>query len=227
MATSGTYTYSLDIAEAVEEAFERCGIDPATVTARHARSARRSLNMMFADWASRGVHLWAIDQQTQVLTQSDATYTVPVGTVGILEMVVRRDGFDTPVWPMARDEYLAIPDKTTEGLPNRFWFERLGGASSVIHLWDVPENSTDTLIYYRMRQLQDITSAAENPDVPYFWNEALVAGLAAKLAEKYAPERENSLIAKAELQYKRANQEDRERTPTATRVVYAVSSRRR
>ena len=227
MATSGTYAYSLDIAEAVDEAFERCGIDPATVTARHLRSARRSLNLMFADWASRGVHLWAVDQQTQALTQGDADYTVPVGTVGILEMVVRRAGLDTPVWPMARDEYLAIPDKTTQGLPNRFWFERLGGASSVIHLWDVPENNTDTLIYYRIRQLQDIVTMAENPDVPYFWNEALVSGLAAKLAEKYAPDRENGLIAKAEMRFRTANTEDRERVPTTTRVTYSVSARRR
>lgn len=227
MPTSGTYGYAPDIAELTDEAFERCGIDPATLTARHLRSARRSLNLLFSDWATRGIHLWAVDQQTQLLTQGDATYTVPVGTVGVLEMTVRRDGIDTPVWPMARDEYLAIPDKTTQGLPNRFWFERLGGASSIIHLWDVPENSTDSILYYRLRQLQDIVTAAENPDVPYFWNEALVAGLSAKLAEKYAPDREGNLIKKAEMRFKTANTEDRERTPTATRVKYSVGIRRR
>lgn len=224
MSTSGTWNFSPEIAEICDEAFERCGVDPASLTGRHLRSARRSLNLLFSSWANRGPHLWAIDQQTFTVTASDPSYDCPAGTIAILEMVVRRDGIDTPVFPMARDEYLAIPDKTTEGLPNRYYFNRTI-TTPTLTFWDVPENSTDTIIYYRMRQLEDAGNGANTLDIPYRWQEAVTAGLASKLAEKYAPEREQLLFQKAERAYKEAYQEDRERTPTATRVVYKVSRR--
>jgi hypothetical protein len=176
---------------------------------------------MFSDWANKGQHLWAIDLQTQTVTASDGSYDCPAGTVAILEMVVRRDGVDTPVFPMARDEYQAIPDKTAEGLPNRYWLDRSITTPSYT-LWNVPENSTDQIRYYRMRQLQDVGAASNTLDVPYRWQEAMTAGLAAKLAEKYAPDREAAMIKKAEAAYNRAFVEDRERTSTATRVRYKV-----
>ncbi len=226
MTTSGTYGWAPDVAEITDEAFERCGVDPASLTARHARSARRSLNYLFTAWANDGIHLWAVDQQTQLVTASDPTYDCPAGTIAILEMAVRRSGMDTPVLPMARDEYLAIPNKTYEGLPNRFYFDR-GIATPNYTLWNVPENSTDTIIYYRMRQLQDITGATETPDVPYRWQEALVSGLAAKLAEKYAPDREQALLSKSTLAFRKATTEDRERTPTTMRVKYSTGLRGR
>ncbi len=221
MASSGTFSWNPDVGEVIEESFERCGIDPASLTGRHMKSARRSFNYLFTEWANDGVHLWAVDQQSQLLTASDATYNCPTGTIAILEMVVRRAGIDTPVFPMGRDEYLAIPDKTTEGLPNRYWLNR-DATTPVITLWDVPENSTDTIYYYRMRQLQDITASTETADAPARWQEAIAAGLAAKLSEKYAPDREQALVSKAMKQLKLAKQEDRERHPTATHVRYRV-----
>jgi hypothetical protein len=226
MATSGTYAFSPEAAEFCEEAFERCGIDPAALTARHVRSARRSLDFMFSEWSNKGPHLWAVDQQSQILTASDASYTVPTGTIAILEMVIRRDGVDIPVFPMARDEYLAIPDKTAEGLPNRFFFDRVATAP-MIYLWNTPENSTDTLYYYRMRALQDVGAASNTLDIPPRWNEAVASGLAAKLAVKYAPDRIGPLTGVANARFKEATTEDRERTPTNTRVKYTTNIRRR
>jgi hypothetical protein len=226
VASSGTYSWSPEVAEICDEAAERCGLDPATLTARHLRSARRSLDLLFSDWANRGPHLWAIDQQTIVPVVGTATYNCPAGTVAVLEVFVRRDGIDTPVFPMTRDEYAAIPDKTTQGLANRFWLNR-DVATPTLTFWDVPENTTDRLIYYRMRQLQDIGAGSNTPDIPYRWQEAIAAGLAAKLAEKYAPEREQGLLAKALAKYQEAYTEDRERSPTTTRVKYTTSIRRR
>ncbi len=221
MASSGTYVWQPDVGEVIEESFERCGIDPATLTGRHMRSARRSFNYLFTEWANDGIHLWAVEQVTLALVASTATYNCGTGTIAVLEMVVRRDGVDTPVHPMGRDEYLAIPNKTSEGLPNRFYLNR-DVATPTLTFWNVPENATDTIIYYRMRQLQDITTSTETPDAPVRWQEAIAAGLAAKLAEKYAPDREGPLRGKAAAQLKLAKQEDRQRRPTATRVQYKV-----
>lgn len=232
MATSGTFAWAPDVAEITSEAFERCGVDPATLTGRHLTSARRSFNYMFVDWANDGIHLWAVDRETQTTTASDAFYSAPAGTIAILQMAIQRDGTDTPLFPMARDEYLAIPDKLAEGMPSRYYYDREGtivtGAAlgtSAFALWNVPDNSTDVLVYFRLRQLQDITTAQETPDAPYRWQEAIASGLAARLSEKYAPERENGLLLKAAAALKRAKQEDRERTPTATRVRYSIRRR--
>lgn len=214
MATSGTYATTFENAEHIDEAFERCGIDPSILVGRHMRSARRSLDMLFSDWSNRGVHLWAVDQQTQTVTDGDPTYSVASGTLAVLDMVVRRDGIDIEVAPMSRDEYTRIPDKDLEGLPSRYWLDR---ATGIYTLWQTPENSTDVIYYWRMRYLQDAGTSAQTPDVPRRFYEALTAGLAAKLAEKFAPEREAALLQKAELAFRRANQEDRERGPTTIR----------
>lgn len=219
MATSGTYTFAPDAAELLDEAFERVGVDPSQLTARHLRSARRSLNLLFVEWANKGTHLWTVEQKTTDLIDGTATYNAETSIVCVLEMIVRRSGLDTPVEPMARDEYLAIPMKTEEGMPTRYWFDR-DAATPAITLWPVPENSTDDLIYFYMRRIQDVGAASNTLDVPYRWYEALVSGLAAKLAEKYAPDRENFLRNKAGARYKEAFEEDRERTPTTFRVRF-------
>ena len=225
MATSGTYTFDPDVADFVAEAFERCGVDPASLTARHARSARLSLNFLFSEWSNKGIHLWTVDKQTQTLTASDSEYNAADGTVCILEAFVRRDGLDTSVFPMARDEYAGIPDKTTEGMSNRFYFAR-ERATPTITLWPVPENSTDVLHYYRMRRIQDVGVPSNTLDIPYRWHEALAAGLAAKLAVKYAADRIGVLTGLAKSQLELAKQEDRERVPTKMQVKYNTYLRR-
>lgn len=226
MSTSGTYTFDPEVASFVEEAFERCGIDPASLTARHAKSARLSLSFLFSEWSNKGPHLWAVDQQNQLLTDADASYDAPSGTVAILEMVIRRSGIDTPVFPMSRDEYLAIPNKTTEGMPTRFFFDR-GRDTPTITLWPTPENSTDRIYFYRMRCLQDVGTAASTLDIPPRWHEAVAAGLAAKLAVKYAPDRIGPLKGEAKSRFEEAKTEDRDRSPTQTRVKYTTRIRSR
>jgi hypothetical protein len=87
VTTSGVATFNLDLNEAVEEAFERCGAELRT--GYDLRTARRSLNLLFADWANRGVNLWTVAQDTIPLTQGDNTYNLPNDTVDLLEHVIR------------------------------------------------------------------------------------------------------------------------------------------
>jgi len=229
MTTSATYSFSPEIQEITEEAFERCGVDPASLTARHLTSARRSLNLLFSEWSNKGPHLWAIDQQTLTLTDGDADYETPVGTIAILDMVLRRSNVDTPIFPMARDEYLAIPNKTTEGIVSRYWLERVLGATAsmpILHFWNTPENSTDQIIYYRMRALQDVGAGSKTPDVPPRWQEAVVAGLAKKLAVKFAPARIGPLTGEANARFLEAKTEDKERSPSTMRTQFNLGLRR-
>lgn len=185
MTSSATFTDALDNADFIDEAFERCLIDPATLVSRHYISAKRSLLLLFADWATDGVRLFQIDEQTQTLTQSDADYTVASGTLYIIEGRIRRSSTDTAVARINRDQYMAIPTKTSEGLPTQVWLDR---ATGLYTLWQVPENSTDVFRYSRLRRMQDAGDAFNTPDLSFWWWEALAAGLAWKLAEKFAPQ---------------------------------------
>lgn len=212
MASSGTYAYAPDVAECVEESFERVGISPKQLTAEHARSARRSLKGLFSKWSGRGIRLFQVDEQTQTVTTSDPSYTVASGSMAMLECFIRRDGFDTPVHKISREQYAGIPDKTAEGLPSMVYFDR---AADTYYLWNVPENSTDVLHYFRLRRIQDVSTGQETPDIQYHWIEALFSGLAAMLAVKFAPDRIVMLKAQAEEDFREAKQEDRERADTS------------
>ena len=211
MTTSGTYTYSPDNADFVDESFERAGIDPSTLVVRHLRSARRSLNLLFSEWAAKGFNVFTTDEQTQTVTDGTASYNVASGTLIILDMIVRRSSVDTPVHAMSMTEYQAIPDKTTEGLPFKYFHDRAAGTYK---LFSVPENSTDQIRYWRLRRRQDVLTAAETPDVTYWQFEALAAGLAAKLALKYNPERFSGLKSLADEAFTEMRRFGRERAST-------------
>lgn len=215
MTASATYAYAPEIAEFGDEAFERCGIDPAVLTMRHNRSARRSLNLLFAEWATKGDVGFLIDEQTQTVTTALATYTATTGTLAMFDVTVRRSSTDTPVFPMNRDEYAGIPDKTSQGLPSRVFFDRAAGTYK---LWNVPENSTDQIRYWRLRRVQDASAGSQTPDVPYYWFEALASGLASKLAIKFAPGRLSILKAEANEKFQDAKYFDRERGDTTFSV---------
>ncbi len=100
MATSGTRNFDLSIAEIIEEAYERCGLEVRT--GYDAETARRSLNLMFADWSNRGVNLWTVRSATQALTQGTSAYTLNKHTVDILQIVLNRDGTDYEMEQISR-----------------------------------------------------------------------------------------------------------------------------
>ena len=209
MTTSGSRDFNLDVGEIIEEAFERCGQEVRT--GYDARTARRSLNLMFADWANRGLNLWTVKQGSITLTQGQAQETLGADVVDILEVVVRRDGTDYEIDRIGRGEYLTMPNKTTQGRPSQFYFDRQ--IEPVINLWAVPENSTDQLIYYYVQRIQDADTLVNTTDMPFRFYPCMVAGLAYYLAMKRAPERIQLLKAVYEEEFRRAAEEDEARVP--------------
>lgn len=218
MATSGAVTLDYSVTELIEEAYERAGVDIQTLNAHHADSARRSMNLIFSHWGTKGVHQWAIDNQTQTVTDGTNTYTLPAGTIDVISAVLTRDSVSTPMVRIGQTEYHQIPDKTVEGRPDRFWIDRTI-SSMTMYVWQTPENSTDIIDYWRMRRLYDVTAATETPDVPWLWWEALSADLALRLFDKKPIEqrdpsvRRDLRIAKIET-FDSARAEDRDRAST-------------
>lgn len=207
MTTSGSRDFNLDVGEIIEEAYERCGLEVRT--GYDARTARRSLNLMFAEWANRGLNLWTVAQGTTTLVQGTSTYTLESDVVDILEMVLRRDGTDYEVERISRGDYLNFPDKTSQGRPSQYYLDRT--IQPVINLWQNPENSTDQLVYYYVRRIEDADALTNTAQVPFRFYPCMVSGLAYYLAMKRAPERLQLLKAVYEEEFTRAAQEDEDR----------------
>jgi|TARA_R110002124_G_scaffold127293_2_gene287172 hypothetical protein len=207
MATSGSRDFNLDVAEVIEEAYERCGLEVRT--GYDARTARRSLNLMFADWANRGLNLWTVASGTVTLTQGTAEVTLATDVVSMLEVVLRRDNTDYILSQIGRGDYVTLPDKTTQGRPSQFWFNRQ--IAPVINLWAVPENSTDQIVYYYVQRIEDADSLVNTTDMPFRFYPCMVAGLAYYIAMKRAPERLQVLKTIYEEEFLRAAEEDEQR----------------
>lgn len=136
MTTSGTASFNLDLNEMVEEAFERAGSELRT--GYDLRTARRSLNLLFADWANRGVNMWTFEQNTIVLTPGQPTYALPDDTVDLLDHVIRTNAnqassqSDLTITRISVSTYATIPNKLTQGRPIQVWIQRLSGSESLL-----------------------------------------------------------------------------------------------
>ena len=209
MTTSGSRDFNLDVAELIEEAYERCGLEVRT--GYDAKTARRSLNLMFAEWTNRGLNLWTVAQGTTTVTQGTSTYTLGADVADVLDMVLRRDGTDYEMERLSRGDYFDFPNKTDQGRPSQFYFDRQ--IQPVINLWQTPENSTDQLVYYYVRRIEDADTLQNTTAVPFRFYPCMVAGLAYYLAVKKAPERIQILKAMYEEEFQRAAEEDEDRVP--------------
>jgi hypothetical protein len=199
MATSNSRDFDLDVGEIIEEAYERCGLEMRT--GYDAKTARRSMNLMFADWANRGLNLWTVTQDTKAVTSGTATYTFDATHVDLLEVVLRNSSnTDFTLTQMSRGEYLTIPNKAATGQPSQYF------------LWSTPDTSY-TLVYYYVRRIQDADALINTTDAPFRFLPCAVAGLAYYLAMKRAPERVQLLKAVYEEEFQRAAAEDANSTP--------------
>ncbi len=207
MAVSGSTDFELDVAEYIEEAFERCGLEART--GYDLKTAKRSLNLMLADWANRGLNQWTIKQRTQTVTSSDGEYDLGTDVIDVLSVVVRRSGTDYTMDRISRDEYLAIPTKTTTGRPTQFFLDRQ--ITPNLKIWPLPDNSTDVLVYDSLTRINDADTQINTMDVPFRFYPCLAAGLAYYMALKRAPERIQLLKSVYEEEMRRAIDEDRDR----------------
>jgi hypothetical protein len=207
MATSGSKDFELNVTEYVEEAFERCGI--VARTGYDIRTAKRSLNLMLADWANRGLNQWTIKQTTVTMVQGTNSYTLDVDTIDVLNAVLRRDSTDYGIARLSRDEYLNIPTKSTESRVSQFFVDRQITPS--LKVWPTPDNSTDQVIFDRLVRMDDADSPTNTMEMPFRFYPALAAGLAYYIALKKAPNRIQMLKQLYEEEMERAMIEDRDK----------------
>ena len=182
MATSGTYDFSMDIDEVIQEATEMIGGEQTL--GHEPKSARRSINLLLQDWQNRGILLWTAGTTAISVSTSVTSYALTSSTIDITEAVVRRDNVDLQLERITMEEHLKIPRKSQTGRPNQYAIRRERG-NPVLFLWPIPENTTDILKLEQVKYTEDVTkSAGQNADISRRFLPCLTTGLAYYMAMK-------------------------------------------
>ena len=237
--TSGTTTFEkgFSISDIVEEAYERLGIQG--VSGYQLKSARRSLNILFQEWANRGLHYWEVANNSITLVADQATYTMfratsdgtsdataVYGVDDVLEASYRASNIDTPLTKINRSQYQAFSNKTSTGVPSQYFVQRFIDKITVtLYLTPGSSEAGNFLNYYYVKRIQDAGDYTNDADVPYRFVPCMTAGLAYYLAIKNAPDRVQMLKMLYEDELQRALQEDGSSSSTyiSPKVYYTES----
>ena len=207
---ASTADFNLSISEIIEEAFERCGIQDRS--GYELKTARRSLNLLLAEWSNRGLNLWTIQKQTAALA-ADTTSLSGTALYGsganaaseivvITDMVIRdSSNNEYSCSPISRSTYLNYTVKTSGGRPTQFYFEKT--INPTLYLYPAADVAY-TVVYYAMLRMKDSGAYTNNAEIPFSFLPCLTAGLAYYIALKYAPERTQILKIAYEEEFRRA-----------------------
>jgi len=225
MATTGTFITDPNLAAYTAEAAERGGLDPKAIESDHIISIRRSVGFLLSRWSNLGVRQWTFTQDLHTVSVGESEFDLPVGTIDVQMVVLRRNGVDTQMYPVSREDYLLLHDKSLTGRPDRYFIDRRRGTpgDSVpvqMFYWLSGENTTDVIVSDVYRQIEDGGNAQNTLDIPFRFQEAFVADLSARIAQKFKPERWPALISASEAMWKEAKDEDRDAAPLVISVNY-------
>ena len=236
MATSGVINTEFPADFLITEAYERCGMQPGDLTAWSLQTAINSLNLIFLSWQNLNTLEWNVDKQVEPLVQGSVSFGTTAGTVGVINAFLRRDGVDIPMVSIDRVAYAGIPNKDTEGRPDRYWQYRNAGAEPELFIWQASDRADDELHYWRIRRTEDVTAPTETLATVDRWIEATTATLAVRLLEKmpvetiaklppgYYDMKLQQLVGSASEALYFAQTEDRDKTSvTITPVDYGIN----
>jgi len=221
--TSGTYTFDKTFAidEIIEEAYERIGMQPNA--GFNLKSARRSLNIMFQEWANRGLHYWEVANNSITLVDGQSEYTMyrstsdgtsdataVYGVDDILEAAYRNSSsVDFPLTKISRSEYQSLSNKTDEGTPTQYFVQRfIDKVTITLYLTPGSTEAGNFINYYYVKRIQDVGNYTNATDVPYRFVPCMVSGLSYYLSQKFAPQRTQELKLLYEDELQRALTED-------------------
>ena len=216
MALSNSKNFELDVADYIEEAFERCGLELRT--AYDLRTARRSLNLLLAEWANRGLNQWTIQEKTVTIVKDTISYNVDstnsTAAIDVLDAFVREtinsENSDIQMTRLSRSEYSAVPNKSATGKPLQFFVDKQ--ITPTIKVYPAPDkSSTYTLHLNVLTRMDDVDAATNTLEIPFRFYPCLAAGLAYYLSIKKSPERTGLLKQIYDEEFQRAMEADEDR----------------
>jgi len=213
-----TANFDLSIDEIAEEAYERCGLQVRS--GYDLQTARRSLNLLLAEWANRGLNLWTIQLQEKTITAGTNNLTgldlfgsgqeAAQQIIDITDLAISdSSNNDFSATSISRSTYLNIAVKTTSGRPTQYYFERT--INPRLYLYPAAD-TTYTLKYYALLRMKDAGDYTNNAEIPFRFLPCMTAGLAYYISMKKAPERIQLLKQVYEDEFQRAADQDGERT---------------
>tara|TARA_R110002050_G_scaffold1323_4_gene9749 strand:- start:65 stop:760 length:696 start_codon:yes stop_codon:yes gene_type:complete len=216
MTTSSSKNFEPDVAEYIEEAFERCGLELRT--GYDLKTANRSLNLMLAEWANRGLNQWTIAKKTVDMVSGTATYNIDstnsTAPIDVLDVFIREttgtETTDISMTRLSRSEYSNIATKSSTGRPNQFLIDKQ--LSPTITVWPTPDSSSNYTVHMNvLTRMDDADSATNTMEVPFRFYPCLTAGLAYYLSMKKAPQLTPQLKAIYDEEFNRAMAADEDR----------------
>lgn len=220
-ASSGTYNFNLANSQIVVEAYDRIGMRPTELDRHHFNSARTSLNLELMSWSNQGINLWKIVSGTINLVASQSVYTLPANIITITDLWFTTVGAAAPsqstdrlLTPLTRSEYAALPMKLMPGTPTSYWFQRLQVPQ--VTIWQPPQYGAPNYVcnWYGLQQIQDAgIGGGETPDVVDRGLDALCAGMAVRLASKFAPDRQQMKMQEQAVAWEAFTRTDQEQGP--------------
>lgn len=236
MATSGTTNFESGflIDDIIEEAYNRVGLD--SVSGYQLKSARRSLNIMFQEWANRGLHYWELGNLEIDLVEGQAEYkffrnsadgtsatSIPNGVYGIddvLEAAYRTNRAttsqsDSSLSKIDRSTYQSLANKLTKAQPTQYYVQRFID-NTTISFYPTPDatSAANHITMYYIKRIQDVGGYSNNADVPYRFVPCMTSGLAYYLSQKVNPQLTGQLKMLYEDELNRALVEDGSSTST-------------
>jgi len=225
MASTGTFLFDPNLASIADEAVERAGLNLQEIVGEHIISIRRSAGFMLSSWSNRGHRQWTFEQIVHTVAADEVSFDLPVGSIEVQSAVVRRNGVDTEIYPISREDYLVLHDKNLTGRPDRYFVDRRrdtdGTNQPQVFFWLAGENTTDQIIMNVYKQIQDVGNAQNTLDIPFRFQEAFVAELAARVALKYNEAKWEKLQALADKEWTLAHDEDRDTAPFVMSANYS------
>jgi len=223
MATSGTTTFesSFYIDDIITEAYERIG--RFDYSGNDIKTARRSLNIMFQEWANRGLHYWEVGNNSITLVNGQSEYTMfrstsdgtsdataVYGVDDVLEAVYRNSSsVDFPLTKINRSAYQGLSEKTQKGVPTQYFVQRfINKVTITLYLTPGSNEAGNTINYYYVKRIQDAGNYTNEADIPYRFVPCMVSGLAYYLSQKFKPELVQQMKLLYEDELKRALEED-------------------
>ena len=196
MTISGTAVFDLSINEAIDEAFERIGIEARA--GYEYRSARRSLSLMLLEWSNRGLNLWTVSERILPLVSGVGQYTLGSDIVDVIEQMVQlpaQGNSGVIRYNLTRVSVSTQATRTNPGIsgrPTEVWFDRQQ-AAPIANIWPLPDNSNGVynLVYWCLTRIDDPGAYTNTSDVPFRFLPVLIAGLAYYLSVKFLATQRN------------------------------------
>ncbi len=207
MTTSGITSFELTRNNIIESALDKIGALAlgGTPTTEEYTKATLALNSLIMLLQTEGMPLWKREETSIALVNGINTYTV-ADAVKVPQLLLINTLGDNQ-WEIekkSRYDFNLLPT-TNGGVPSA-WYGQPQIQDFSITIWPTPDAtmvSSYSLLAISQKEFDSFTSSLETPDFPPYWSDALIYGLAVRLAPGYGvPLQDRQLLKQEYKEYK-------------------------